>query len=253
MDESEGFIAMTDRGVLHGMGAFETMLAIDGHLQHAERHERRLRESIERLGLRQDLQQWDLRALAQELCRKNNLQKGKSRLRLTVTAGEGSLHDVHPGGHAGMWLTAQPLAEMPAEIAVVTLPFTRNEQSALKGLKCSSYAENLVALRWARERGADEGIFFNTRGHLCEACTANVFVKIDGQWHTPSLDSGCLPGVMREVMLENNPHIGDSDITREDFEQAESMFLTSAIRGIVPVSTSDGKSLSTVIDVEIVC
>ena len=130
---------------------------------------------------------------------------------------------------------------MPTEISVVTLPFTRNEKSALKGLKSCSYAENLVALRWARERGAGEGIFFNNRGELCEACTANVFVKIDGQWHTPTLDSGCLPGVMRQMVLENDPSIRESHISREDFARAESMFLTSAIRGIVFVSSCDGK------------
>jgi len=253
IDESEGFVAMSDRGVLHGLGVFETMLAIDGSLQHAERHERRLRKSIERLGLRPDLREWDLCALAHELCRKNNLHRGKSRLRLTVTAGEGSLHDTNPGGCAAIWLTAQALPELPAEIAVVTLPFTRNERSPLKGLKCSSYAENLVALPWVRERGAGEGIFFNNCGHLCEACTANVFVKIDGQWLTPSLDSGCLPGVMREIVLEKNPCIGESDISREDFHHAESMFLTSAIRGMLPVSTCDGKSLSALIDIDIVC
>jgi branched-subunit amino acid aminotransferase/4-amino-4-deoxychorismate lyase len=243
MDESEGFIAMTDRGVLHGMGAFETMLAIDGLLQHAERHKRRLRESIERLGLRQDLQQWDLFALAHELCRKNNLDKGKSRLRLTVMAGEGSLHDTHPGSNAGIWLTAQPLAQMPLEISVVTLPYTRNEQSSLNGLNCCSYAENLVALRWARERGADEGVFFNNRGHLCEACTANVFVKIHGQWLTPSLESGCLPGVMREVVMERYPSIRQADISREEFDHASHMFLTSAIRGVLPVTLCNGKSM----------
>lgn len=239
IDESEGFVAMADRGVLHGMSAFETMLAIDGSLQHAERHERRLRESIERLGLRQDLGKWDLCALAHELCRKNNLHIGKSRLRLTVTSGEGGLHDALPGGSASIWLTAQALPQMPAEIAVVTLPFTRNEQSALKGLKCSSYAENLVALRWARERGAGEGIFFNNRGHLCESCTANVFVKIDGQWLTPSLDSGCLPGVMRQIVLERDASIQESEITRAEFARSEEMFLTSAIRGVVPVTSCD--------------
>ncbi|MFM2170163.1 MAG: hypothetical protein RI957_392 [Verrucomicrobiota bacterium] len=232
---------MADRGVLHGMGAFETMLAIDGGLQHAERHERRLRESIERLGLRSDLREWDLCELAHELCCKNNLHKGKSRLRLTVTSGEGGLHDARPGDTASMWLTAQALPQMPAETAVVTLPFTRNEQSALKGLKCSSYAENLVALRWASERGAGEGIFFNNRGHLCEACMANVFVKIDGQWLTPSLDSGCLPGVMREIVLESDASIQESVITRAEFARAEEMFLTSAIRGVVPVTSCDEK------------
>jgi branched-subunit amino acid aminotransferase/4-amino-4-deoxychorismate lyase len=151
------------------------------------------------------------------------------------------LHDTQPGATASAWLTAQALAGEVASVKVVALPFVRNENSALKGLKCTSYAENLLGLRWAREHGADEGIFFNTRDELCEACTANVFVKIDGHWLTPSLDSGCLPGVMREFILERDASIRESVITRAEFARAEEMFLTSAIRGVVPVTSCDAR------------
>lgn len=240
IDASEGFVAMHDRGVLHGLGAFETMLAIDGTLQHGELHLRRLKNGIDRMGLRRDLEAIDVGALAREICEKNSLTSGKVRVRLTVTAGEGALEDSRPGSTASAWLTAAPISGEVAAMTVVILPFTRNENSALSGLKTTSYAENLIALRWARERGADEGIFFNNRGELCEACTANVFVKIDGHWLTPRLDSGCLPGVMRELVLERDPGIREAVITREQFARAEEMFLTSAIRGVVPARMEKG-------------
>lgn len=241
IEESEGSIALADRGVLHGMGCFETMLAIDGRLQYAELHERRMRDSMARLGIVQDSIAWDLCALVHEICEKNNLQVGRSRLRLTATAGEGSLIDPEPGRGASIWLTAKSLPQSPSHIAVATLPYKRNEQSPLMGLKCCSYAENLVALRWAHERGVGEGIFFNHRDHLCEACTANVFVKIEGKWLTPSLSSGCLAGVMRGVILEQHPFIQEADISHEDFLSATEMFLSSVIRGIVPVDSCDGR------------
>jgi len=243
IDESEGFIAMTDRGVLHGLGVFETMLSINGELQHSQRHLRRLRDGVTRLGLRHDFDTVDVPALAREICGKNGLLSGRARLRLTVTAGEGGLYDSHPGSRAVVWLTAQAIVHEPMNLSVMTLPFARNERSALSGLKTTSYAENLMGLRWARERGAEEGIFFNHRHHLCEACTANVFVKIDGKWLTPSLDSGCLPGVMREIVLEKFSHIKEADIRQEDFLRTEEMFVTSAIRGILPVRSCDGKPL----------
>ena len=42
----------------------------------------------------------------------------------------------------------------------------------------------------------------STRGDLCCASTANVLVRRQGQWLTPPLSSGCLPGVMRKQLLE---------------------------------------------------
>ena len=56
------------------------------------------------------------------------------------------------------------------------VPWTRNEGGALAGLKTISYAENVRALAYVEERGADEAIFANTQGNLCEATGSNVFL-----------------------------------------------------------------------------
>ena len=60
------------------------------------------------------------------------------------------------------------------------VPWVRNERSAVAGLKTTSYAENVVALAYAKERGAIEAVFANTRGELCEGTGTNVFVVRDG-------------------------------------------------------------------------
>jgi branched-subunit amino acid aminotransferase/4-amino-4-deoxychorismate lyase len=241
--EDEDFVlSVYDRGLLHGLGAFETMLALDGVIQYGGKHLRRLQGAIERMGLC-DVSAYDFLQIGRELCEKNQCASGRARLRLTVTAGEGSLSEKGPGAGATVWMTATPLAATVSTLKVVTLPWTRNERSALAGMKTSSYAENLLGLQWARAQGADEGIFFNTRDELCEACTANVFVRLDGLWHTPKLDSGCLPGVMREVILERDASIRESVITLDQVARAEEMFLTSAIRGVIPVSCCDGSNL----------
>lgn len=241
-EETDFSVSSRDRGLLHGLAAFETMLAIDGVIQHEEKHRRRLLRAVECMGLC-DVSGYDFLQIGQELCEKNSCASGRARLRLTVTAGEGALSEKGPGAAATVWMTASPLAAAAATCTVVTLPWTRNERGALAGMKTSSYAENVLGLQWARAQGAEEGIFFNTRDELCEACTANVFVKLDGAWHTPTLDSGCLPGVMREVILERDASIRESVITREQLARAEEMFLTSAIRGVVPVSSFDLKSI----------
>lgn len=239
-------IAADDRGLLLGMGAFETMLAINGVIQHWEKHHKRLQDAVARLGLC-DLQAFDLPAIGRELCEKNVCENGRARLRLTATAGEGALAEKRPGSAAMVWLSAQALTPTPTSCKVVTLPWTRNQRSVLMGLKTISYAENLVALQWARAQGADEGIFFNNRDELCEACTANVFVRLDGEWRTPPLDSGCLPGVMREVILERNPNILEAVITREQLARAEALCLSSAIRGVVPVTNCDRREIQGIV------
>ena len=63
---------------------------------------------------------------------------------------------------------------------MVVVPWTRNERAATAGLKTTSYADNVVALAYAKARGASEAIFGNTRGELCEGTGSNVFVVIDG-------------------------------------------------------------------------
>jgi len=241
-EETDFTVSSRDRALLHGLAAFETMLAIDGVIQHEARHRRRMARTVDALGLA-DVSGLDWERMAAELCEKNGLGRGRARLRLTVTSGEGALAEPGPGAGAMVWMTAQPLAEMASSCRIVTLPWVRNERSALVGMKTTSYAENLLGLQWARARGAEEGIFFNTRDELCEACTANVFVKIDGVWHTPSLASGCLPGVMREVILERDASIKESVITRAEWDVAEEIFLTSAIRGKVRVVQRDERML----------
>ena len=64
-----------------------------------------------------------------------------------------------------------------------------------------NYAANLLCLAAARERGADEGIWLNTRGHLAEGCTTNLFVVQGRKVFTPSERDGILPGVTRELVL----------------------------------------------------
>lgn len=45
-------------------------------------------------------------------------------------------------------------------------------------------------------------IFLNQAGELCEGSRTNLYLKIDGQWLTPPIDCGVLPGVWREALLE---------------------------------------------------
>lgn len=227
----------TDRGLLHGLGVFETLLAIDGKPVFAGRHLARLSGACERLGWR--LEVGGLEATMEELLAANQLGAGRARIRLAVSGGSGNLHDLTPGLDRVLWMTAFPAADAPLTTSVNLSPWLRNERSPLVGLKCASYAENLVALEHASRLGFDETIFLNTAGHVCEAATANLFVVKDGVLSTPSLQSGCLPGITRSVVIDLADHhrleCVESDVTGVELDRADELFLTSAINGVTGI------------------
>ena len=128
-----------------------------------------------------------------------------------------------------------------------TVPWRRNPESAISGIKSTSYAENLLAFAAAKAAGADEAVMLNTRGELCEGATSNLWYVVDGRLCTPGLDSGCLPGVTRQIVLELCDEAGvavdQSPRGAEAMARADAVFLTSSIRGVHAAGACDGRML----------
>lgn len=236
-----------DRGLTHGLGVFETVLAVDGRPRALGLHLERMQHGAAVLGL--DAARVDevvLAAAIAGLLGRCSLEEGRARVRISLSAGSGDLRVLAPGAEAALWISASRAADPPESITLVTASFLRNEASPLAGIKAFSYAENLLALDQARRAGADEALFYNTRGELCEATTSNVFLARGEELLTPPLSSGCLPGTMRRRVLEFCAETGiaarEVSLTALDLAQAEQVFITSAIRGVVPVSAIDGRA-----------
>src|SRR3546814_13927023 len=94
----------------------------------------------------------------------------------------------------------------------------------MAGAKTTSYAENVVALAYAKERGCTEAIFAHTVGMLCEGTGSNVFCVFDGQLITPPLSSGCLAGVTRELVREITDALAE-DVAMSAFLLPAEVFL----------------------------
>jgi branched-chain amino acid aminotransferase len=125
----------------------------------------------------------------------------------------------------------------------VTVPWPRNERGALAGVKTTSYAENVVALAYATERGAGEAIFPNLAGNLCEGTGTNVFYVVDGELRTPTLGSGCLAGITRALLLE---WYGGREVDEpiDVLGSAEEIFLVSTTRNVQAVTRCDDRELA---------
>ncbi|MCU1354408.1 MAG: class aminotransferase, partial [Acidimicrobiales bacterium] len=135
-----------------------------------------------------------------------------------------------------------PLDPVAPTTDVVTVPWVRNERSPLVGLKTTSYAENVVALARAKDAGASEALFANTRDELCEGAGTNVFVVLGGVLVTPPLSSGCLAGITRKLVLECTGAV-ERALPFTVLTEAEEVFLTSSTREVQAVAHVDGRAV----------
>ncbi len=230
-----------DRGLTIGLGLFETMLALDGKIAFFQKHISRMEKSCAVVAPESQAiirrSATAIRRAAEELLQRNGHTGGRSRVRLSLTSGEGALDRACATSSGRMWLMSAKAPEPPDSVTLAVCPWTRNPGCALAGIKSACWAENALALAWARENDADEPLFLTPDGRICETATSNVFLVRDGKLATPALDSGCLPGVCRAVVLElcHNQGIAcaERDIRLEDLHGADGIFLTSSLRGVV--------------------
>jgi branched-chain amino acid aminotransferase len=236
----EARLSPLDHAVTVGDGVFETMRVDDGDAFAMRRHLRRLRASAGVLGLPVELGDEELRDVAAAVIAAT---EGAGRLRITVTGGAGPLGSGRGPAGSTVVVAASPSSPWPPTSQVAIVPWVRNERSAVAGAKTVSYAENVVALARAQAAGADEAIFANTVGALCEGTGTNVFVVRGGRARTPSLATGCLAGITRELVLELVEVEETDELTLDDLRTADEAFLTSSTRDVHPIASVDGVPL----------
>jgi branched-chain amino acid aminotransferase len=236
----DAVVPALDHGVTVGDGVFETMRVYGGRAFAVRRHLDRLERSLAGLGLPAPERLFLERAL-DEVTAAAGL--ADARARLTVTAGAGPLGSGRTPGASTVIAAVAPLGPTEPTTTVVTVPWVRNERSAVAGLKTTSYAENVVALARATAAGATEALLANTRDELCEGTGSNVFVVVDGRLVTPPLSSGCLAGITRELLLECVDAVEEA-LPFSVLASAEEIFLTSSTREVQAVVQVDGRTLA---------
>jgi branched-chain amino acid aminotransferase len=239
VDPGQPVLRADDHGVTVGDGVFETMKVIEGRPFALSRHLGRLVASASGLGLAVDLDA--IRAGIEEVLAADSLPR--ARLRVTVTGGPAPFGSDRGNAAATVIIATAPLSDWPPTADVVVVPWTRNERAATAGLKTTSYADNVVALQYAHERGAAEGIFANTRGELCEGTGSNVFVGLGGELATPPKDSGCLAGITRDLIVEWLGEVSERALPISALADADEAFLASSTRDVQPIRTVDGREL----------
>jgi branched-chain amino acid aminotransferase len=258
ISRSKARLSPLDHGFLYGYGLFETMRAYNGHIFRLDSHLTRLRCSAESIRLTHSILTTEegkqsLKAACMATLEANELKD--ARLRLTVSAGEGDMTP-DPGTCSSptVLITARNLAPLPPEkyetgFKTAVSFLRRNSQSPLSRLKSTCYMENVLARTAARAAGYDEAILLNEQGYLAEGSTTNIFLASNNELITPSLESGVLPGITREVVIEiaraANIKTLERQVELKALIEAEEAFVTNSILELIPLTWFEGKTIGT--------
>ncbi|MEY2419718.1 MAG: branched-chain amino acid aminotransferase [Actinomycetota bacterium] len=235
LDDSMATLSVFDHGTTVGDGVFETMLCYpETGVAFAAEHLRRLRASAAGLYLEVPYDDAALVHAVDEVVGSEPRDNTCVRVRLTVTGGAGPLGSDRGGATPTVIVAATPQKPWPPTATLAPVPWPRNERGALAGLKTTSYAENVVALHAAHDAGADEALFCDTRGNVCEGTGTNIFAVIDDELLTPPLTTGCLAGVTRHVVIDAYGAI-EKMFSLTDLARASEVFVTSTTREVQAV------------------
>jgi branched-chain amino acid aminotransferase len=246
---SQAKISPFDLGFLYGYGLFETMRAYSGRIFRLQKHLERLSKSAKALSL--PLDAFDLKRACHDTLKANKLKE--ARIRLTVSIGEGeATPDLPKHPKPTVLVAATRYIPLSTEAyhkgyKAVVSTIGRDSQSPLSHLKSTNYLDNILARREARASGADEAILLNERGSLCEGSTSNIFLVSKRNLITPGEESGCLPGITRQVVIELARGLGVNLVRREvrleELLHADEAFLTSSIIELMPVAEVNGQRI----------
>ena len=241
-------ISARDRGFTLADGVFETMKARGGRVFRLDRHLARLEGALRTLSIPvpSELREWVDAAL-------QAAHAPDASVRLTVSRG------VAAGG------VPPPEESIPTVVITVAPPPAfgsaiydvglrarvasgrRNEFAMTAGLKTLAYIDSVAAMIEARNAGADEVLFLDTRGHCSEASASNLFAVVNGRLLTPPISCAALPGITRAAVIElaatlDRP-VDEQPIDMRALLTASEAFLTSSLRGIAPLVEVDGRPL----------
>jgi len=233
-------VSVLDHGFMVADGVVETLKISGGRAFAVDRHNLRLRRSATGLGIKCPSDETINAAIDEIMAVNPPFELG--RLRITVTSGIGPLGSDRIGGEPTLVLSVAPQPAWPATTGAVLVPWMRNELSAIVGLKTISYAENVYALEAAHKHGFSEALFLDSKGNLSEGTGSNVFLVQGDSVLTPSVKTGLLLGITRELTLEWAKAAGINiierdDLRTEDLWNCDGAFLTSSTRDVQPIGS----------------
>lgn len=243
LDAHQKSLSAGQVGLLNGWGVFSTIRVQEGVLFAFERHWDRMQRDAARMHVPFPTDRDAVRALLSSLIEANSAWN--ATLRVAAVRNRGGLFE-GPDLARDFELIAftANINAWGNSVRLAIKPHGRHAQNEFAGTKVLSWAQNLTWYEEAHQRGLDELILLNERGEVCECTSANLFIAHGSEVFTPPLNSGCLPGVTRALLLEEIRVPGISAVEKtlmpKDLEEAGQVFITSTTRDFLPVSHIEG-------------
>lgn len=244
-EENEKLFTIKNRGWRYGDGLFETIRVIDGKPCHLEDHFLRLKKGMEILKMQPNKVSYDdLKNQILKLLEKNRIKKG-GRVRLTVyRSGDGLYTPENEGKSYVIEANSLDSNQFVLNEKGLTIDIyneIRRERNILSQIKTTNNIPHVLSAIYKKEKGFDDCIILNEQGRIVEAISSNIFLYKNNNLYTPSLDEGCMDGVMRKQIIklaeELNINVSQGIINGSMLLQADELFLTNAISGVTWVSS----------------
>jgi branched-chain amino acid aminotransferase len=252
-DEADARISVFDRGFLYGDSVYEVLRTAGGHPVDLEPHLGRLRRSAAGLALPAPADEVLRRAIDETLRAAAN---SDSYVRVIVTRGAGEIGldlslavdpltivIVRP-----LVLPAAELYERGASLEIVGVERT-SPRAVDPALKSGNYLNSILALAEARRAGAYEALMCDAQGRVAEGSTSNLFIVRAGRVETPASEVGLLAGITRHRIMglarDAGLEVTERTLMPADVRTADEVFITSSIRGILPIAKVDGSAIGT--------
>lgn len=240
----ESTVSATNAGSLLGWGVFTTLGIWNAKPFAFDLHLARLKHDAARANIEYSNEDEILRAALDEVIARQKIVRGMARI--TITKRGDGRWNTQSGSDVS--IVARPMSDEIPLAKLTVSPFRVHSGRALAGVKSTSYLDYQLAWNEANGRGFDEAILLNEHQQICEAARANIFWTRDGEMFTPSLQTGCLPGIARRLVWEWAQEIRiashEIEYSIEHLRDADGIFLTSAATGVREVSVFEQRDLT---------
>jgi branched-chain amino acid aminotransferase len=246
-ETSEPLISPGQTGFMNGWGVFSTIRVYNGVLFEYRRHYKRMKRDAELMHVPFPLSPEDLEGELFKLVDANAAFNATLRVAIVRNYG-GAFEGAGIRTKADVVAFTTDLADWGQGVKLSYVEHGRHAGSPFAGTKVTSWSENLTMNEQAHEKGFDEAILLNEHGQVSECTSANIFAVQGTQVLTPPLrSSGCLAGVTRAILLEEihvpGIDIVERDLTPQQLEASDQVFITSTTRDLLPVFEIERRGL----------
>ncbi|MGZ3439138.1 MAG: aminotransferase class IV [Polyangia bacterium] len=255
VDAALARVPVFDRGFLYGDSVYEVTRAFGGVAFALGEHLDRLERSAAGLLMRTPPRAAIEKAVADTLAA-SGLPDAYVRIVVTRGAGEIALDPASADEPRLVIIVRAPQPPAPeayrdgVEVAIVgRTRFAPGVPTSTVDpqVKSGNYLGSVMAVAEARKRGAYEAILCDNVGRLSEGSSSNFFIVRGGWVSTPPLSVGLLEGITRrkvmQILAREKIRLAEQPLWPIDLHRADEAFLTSSVRGVLPIARADGEPI----------